>query len=172
MQQSVICQGVLIALISLGLPSFTSTQRRVQPNFPPSDSVDFPPSDPPKDIAKALDDGAKDGKHVLLDFGADWCVDCKVFENIFRDPAVAKFIDDHFHVVRIDLGVYFESDKIRNADTAAKYGVGEDVGIPALVLLDSHGVVVQPTETVRWRTARLFTAPEVLNYLRHLADAR
>jgi hypothetical protein len=49
-------------------------------------------------------------------------VDCKVLENIFRDPTVAKFIDDHFHVVRIDLGVY-------------------------LVLLDNHGVVVQPTET-------------------------
>jgi hypothetical protein len=49
-------------------------------------------------------------------------VDCKVLENIFRDPTVAKFIDDHFHVVRIDLGVYF-------------------------VLLDNHGVVVQPTET-------------------------
>jgi thiol-disulfide isomerase/thioredoxin len=134
--------------------------------------VDFPPSDPSKDIAKALVDAAKDGKQVLLDFGADWCPDCKVLENIFRDPAVAKFIDDHFHVVRIDLGVYFESDKIRNADTAAKYGVGEDVGIPALVLLDDHGVVVQPKDHVAWRTAREFTAPQVLNYLKQLSEAR
>jgi thiol:disulfide interchange protein len=169
------CRAALIVLMCLGLPSIAGSQGRVQPHVAPWewDTVDFPPTNPSKDIAKALVDGAKDGKHVLLDFGADWCVDCKVLEKIFRDPIVAKFLDEHFHVVRIDLGMYSESDKIKNADTAAKYGVGTiEVGIPALVLLDGHGGVVQPTNSVQWRTARNFTVPQVLEYLKQLVALR
>jgi thiol-disulfide isomerase/thioredoxin len=174
MQPSANSQAALIALMCLGLPAFASAQRGI-PHVAPWewDAVDFPPSNPSQDIAKALVDAAKDGKHVLLDFGADWCVDCKILERIFRDPTVATFLDDHFHLVRIDLGMYSEADKVKNAETAAQYGVGTiQVGIPALVLLDSHGGVVQPKDSVRWSTARYFTAPEVLDYLKQLAEAR
>lgn len=156
----------LIALTTIGSPAVAPVQR-VR-----GGSLDFPHSDPPSDIAKALQECEKDGKRVLLNFGADWCVDCKVLEQIFRDSTVAKFLDDHFHVVRIDLGAYFESDKIKNADTAAKYGVGLETGIPALVLLDVHERVVRPRDLVSWRTARSFTVPQVLDYLKQLAAAR
>ena len=160
------CGAILVGLVTLGLTASAPIQRW-------RDTPDFPASDPAKDIADALAAGARDGKRVLLDFGADWCVDCKVLEQTFRDPTVAKFLNEHFHVVRIDLGVYFEPDKIKNADTAAKYGVGTaEVGIPALVLLDVRGRVIKPEQAVAWRTASHFTAPEVLRYLTELADAR
>ena len=93
-----VCWATLIGLMALALPGFAPIQQAAR--------VDFPASDPPKDIAKALAEAERDGKRVLLDFGADWCVDCRALEQIFRDPTVARFLDDHFHVVRIDLGEY------------------------------------------------------------------
>lgn len=160
-----VCRTALIGLAAVGLPAFAPLQRGTPLNFPPSD--------PQKDIAQALGAAAADGKRVLLDFGADWCPDCKVLEQIFRDPAVSGFLNDHFHLVRIDVGVYFQSYKIKNADIAAKYGLGTmEAGIPALVLLDRHGRVIEPQHPVAWSTASGFTVPEVLTYLTQLAATR
>lgn len=69
------------------------------------------------------------------------------------------------------MSLYFESDKIKNAHTVAKYGARIETGIPALLLLDVHGRVVRPNDPVSWRTARGVTAPQVLDYLRQLAAA-
>lgn len=112
---------------------------------------DFPPSDPQKDIAAALAGAERDGKLVLLDFGADWCVDCNVLERLFRDPSVAPFLAAHFHLVRIDLGKYPNGpEQARNVDVAANYGIDPiKTGIPALVPLDPRGLVV-PTRGVEW----------------------
>jgi thiol:disulfide interchange protein len=134
----------------------------------------FPPSDAAKDIATALSLARKDGKRVLLDFGADWCIDCRVLEPLIKEPEVAKFLAANFHLVRVDLGYYKGRDGMqKNDDIAKQYGVGTAaVGIPAIVLLDQHGRIVPPPKMVVWRMARLFTAPEVLNFLKELAAAR
>ena len=43
-------------------------------------------------VGGALTAAKADGKHVLLDFGADWCPDCRVLGKLFEDPAVAPFV--------------------------------------------------------------------------------
>src|SRR4249919_2873241 len=79
-------------------------------------ALSYPASDSAADIDKALSAAARDGKHVLLDFGADWCPDCRVLGALFEDPVVAPFATENFHIVRIDVG---RRDK--NADLIAKY---------------------------------------------------
>jgi len=134
---------------------------------------DFPKSNPTKDIAAALALAKRDGKPILLDFGADWCIDCKVLEGLFRDPSVAPFLRDHFHVVKIDLGMYFMSDEAaRNPEVAKKYGIDPMAsGVPALVLLDPRGRIVPVKTYVMWRRSREFDAAGVLVHLRELANA-
>ena len=122
-------------------------------------------------IAANVATAKRDGKSVLLDFGADWCVDCKVLDRLLKDPSVAPFLDEHFHLVRVDLGCVADfgcmnGTEIRNASVAAKYGVTD--GIPALVLLGDRGQVMPPPRGVRWWTARGFTAEQVLTYLKEL----
>ena len=51
-------------------------------------SLLYPPSDPAKDIAAALTAAATEHKRVLIDFGADWCPDCRVLGALFEDPQV------------------------------------------------------------------------------------
>jgi thioredoxin 1 len=124
------------------------------------------------EIAASVATAKRDGKSVLLDFGADWCVDCKVLDHLLKDPSVSPFLEEHFHLVRVDLGCVpdfgcMSGTEIRNTDVAAKYGVTD--GIPALVLLGERGQVIPPPQGVRWWTARGFTAEQVLTFLRELA---
>jgi thioredoxin 1 len=166
---AILCVGLVPTARALVSPGIQH-----QPEFrPPGASAvnDYPPSDPRKDIAAALADAKKDGKPVLLDFGADWCVDCTVLSKWFRDPAVAAFLRAHFHVVMIDVGNFIRGpEEARNADLAERYGVDPDTsGIPALVLLSARGQVIPSPHHVEWRTARRFSAEDVARYLEQLA---
>jgi thiol-disulfide isomerase/thioredoxin len=136
---------------------------------PPPAPVNFPPSNATRDIAAALSQAKGDHKYVLLDFGADWCVDCRVLEDAFRDPAIAPFMKRNFHVVRIDVGEFFMGgDAFKNREVALRYGLTDpnDTGVPVLVTLDSDGQVVYGTSRVHWAAARHFNLADVLLYLR------
>jgi thioredoxin 1 len=101
----------------------------------------YPASDAAKDIDAAIAAAKKDGKRVLLDFGADWCPDCRVLGTLFDQPDVAAIADAHFHIVRIDVG---RRDK--NADLVAKYHATSNDWIPAVVVLDADGSTVATTD--------------------------
>jgi len=57
--------------------------------------------------------------------------------SLLNDGAVRPFVDDHFHVVTIDVGSW---DK--NLDVVRKYGNPTYRGIPAFVVLDSNAGVI------------------------------
>src|SRR5215471_2112885 len=71
--------------------------------------TDFPPSNPARDIADALSQAKHGHKYVLLDFGADWCVDCRVLETALRSSTIQPFMRLHYVVVHIDVGEFFKS---------------------------------------------------------------
>src|SRR5687768_5944101 len=64
----------------------------------------YPLGDARADIAAATAAAKRDGKHVILDFGADWCPDCRVLDVVLKDPVVKPFVEANFHIVRIDVG--------------------------------------------------------------------
>src|SRR3989441_7438030 len=131
-------------------------------------------ADAHKDIQTALTEAQADGKLVLLDFGANWCLDCIVLSHLYEDETVRPFLDANFHVVNIDVGNW---DK--NLDVSQRYGSPIDGGIPALVILaragenhegrnaavDGTAEVVASTKNGALADARTATAREVLDYL-------
>jgi thiol:disulfide interchange protein len=116
---------------------------------------------PKKDIDAALANAQKDGKLVLLDFGANWCPDCVVLSKLFEDPSVQPYLQDHFYVVRINVGQW---DK--NLDISQKYGKPIDNGIPAVVVLASNGDILATTKDGALANARTATPQEILGYLK------
>src|SRR5262249_38125919 len=111
----------------------------------------------------ALASARKDGKRVLLDFGADWCPDCRVLGTLFDDPAVSALADKNFHVVRIDVG---RRDK--NGDLATKYKATSADWIPAIAVLDPDGSTVAVTDD-KVRVTRRTTAAELAALLKEWA---
>lgn len=131
-----------------------------------SSTTFYPASDPDKDITAALAAAQTDGKHVILDFGADWCPDCRVLGALFEDASVAPLARDNFHVVRIDVG---RRDK--NGDVAKKYSATSDDWIPAVVVLDAEGTIVARTDD-HVRLTRRTTPAELSDLLRQWAPKR
>jgi thiol-disulfide isomerase/thioredoxin len=125
-----------------------------------SPALVYPPSDPTREISAAIASARKSGKYVLLDFGADWCPDCRVLGRLLEDASIAPFLDQNFHVVRIDVG-----RRDRNADVVAKYQATAADWIPALVILDADATVVGRTDDTL-RLTRRTTSQELLALLK------
>jgi len=117
-------------------------------------------ADAHKDIEAALRQARADDRLVLLDFGANWCLDCIVLSRLFEDKTVRSFLQDNFHVVQVDVGNWD-----RNLDVSRKYGSPIDNGIPAVVILAGSGDVIASTRNGALADARTATAREVLVYL-------
>ena len=91
-------------------------------------------ADPHADIANAIKAATAQHKHIILDFGGNWCGDCQVLDIYFHRQPNLSLLEKNYVVVHVDIG---HMDK--NTDVAAKYDVPIKHGVPAMAVLDSHG---------------------------------
>lgn len=103
-----------------------------------------------KDVDAAIARAKKSGKPVLVDFGANWCVDCRVLAGIFELPDMAGWMARNFELVQVDIGQFD-----RNLDLPRRYGGTTLDAVPAVLVLDP-------------RTGRMRNGKDVLG----LSDAR
>ena len=78
-------------------------------------------------------------KHVIIDFGGNWCGDCKVLDINLRKPENAALLKERYVVVHVNVG---DKGIDHNFDVAERYGIPLKKGVPALAVLDSDGKVV------------------------------
>jgi thiol:disulfide interchange protein len=115
------------------------------------------------DIAAAVSQAAKEHKRVILDFGADWCLDCHILDNAFHNnPNVSPLLEKNFIVVHIDIG---RQDPPKNNDLAIKYHVPLAKGVPALAVLDSNGKLLYADRGGEFEGARRMKVQEVIDFL-------
>lgn len=117
-------------------------------------------------IAEALAAARTDHHPVLLDFGADWCPDCRVLDKLYAQSTVSALLAPNFHLVPIDVGQF---DK--NLDVAAKYVDLRTSGIPALVVLTPQGRVAYASNDGGFANARTMKPTQLAAFLRRWADA-
>ena len=85
-------------------------------------------------IDSAIAVATKEHKHVLLQFGANWCIWCHRLHHTFEtDPPVAAMLKQHYVVVLVDV------NKGHNQDLVSRYGDPTRLGLPVLVVLDENG---------------------------------
>jgi thiol:disulfide interchange protein len=91
-------------------------------------------ANPTADIAAALAQARREHKHVLLDFGGNWCGDCQLLDIYYRQSPNAELLTKNFVLVHVNIG---HMDK--NVDVAKKYNVPINKGVPALAVIDANG---------------------------------
>jgi thiol:disulfide interchange protein len=159
-------------------PAALASSPSLDPTEPPASPVDVrtmpPPTasaaaavnlydptlDAPAQVDAALAAARADGKHVLIEFGADWCPDCHVLAAYLQDPRSAAILEDSYHVVRVDVG-YFD----RNLETATRYGNAIAVGIPSVVILDGDGNKLVDTAAGELADSRRYDADDIVDFL-------
>jgi len=92
-------------------------------------------------IAAALKKAQRDHKHVVIEWGGNWCGWCYRLHDVFHnDELVRPIVHEEFELVLIDEG--------KNHDLMLEYGgTDRQYSYPHLTILDSNGQVLTNQET-------------------------
>jgi len=111
------------------------------------------------DIQTALKESRNNDKFVLLEFGANWCPDCKVLAKQMLEAPLKELIENNFIVVNVDIG---EGEK--NLHLIKKYGNVTDRGIPSIVVLDKDNNILLGTLSGQLANARSMGKDELYHF--------
>ncbi|MFT9398456.1 thioredoxin family protein [Acetobacter sp.] len=121
------------------------------------------PYDTPDAAAKTVEEAfataRKTGRKVLLDFGANWCPDCRVLSGVLDDPAIAPWVKENFVVASVNVDHFNH-----NMDIAKKYGITIKA-IPVALVVTPEGKVLNPDATLELGNARTMSAQAVVDKL-------
>ena len=84
-----------------------------------------------RDVAKASARAKAAHKLLLIDFGGNWCPDCRVLAGIMEQPDLRAYLDRHFEIVSVDIGRF---DK--NENVPQRYGFKSLEAVPAVFIVD------------------------------------
>lgn len=90
-------------------------------------------------IGSALNAAQAERKHVLLQYGGNWCVWCVRLHDLFENnKEIRRLLTNEYELVLVDVK--------SNPTIATKYGANIK-GVPFLTVLDENGIVVTHQET-------------------------
>ncbi|WP_240161981.1 thioredoxin family protein [Gluconacetobacter azotocaptans] len=118
-----------------------------------------PPADAQAQVAAAFRAAQASGKNVLLDFGGNWCPDCRLMAGVLRLPQVAPWVDSRFVTVAINVG---RIDT--NLDIAQRYGVTIKA-VPTVLVVTPQGRLLNPDGALALGDARHMSAQAVVDLL-------
>ena len=102
-----------------------------------------------QEIDAAVKQAKKDGKHVLLQVGGNWCTWCIAFHNLVDTTANLKsYQNDHY----VSLLVNYSPEN-KNEAVLASLGYPQRFGFPVFVVLDGDGKVIHTQNSAYLETA-------------------
>ncbi len=124
-----------------------------------------PAADAHAEIKQALVSAKRAHKPVLLIFGANWCPDCRVLDEVLQKGKSADLINQSFKVVKVDVG-----DFNHNLDISDHYGSPIKKGIPAAVIVSPDDQILYITQAGELANARQMSADGIYEFFRQAAD--
>lgn len=119
------------------------------------------------EIRNALVAAQKDGKKVMLVFGANWCPYCRGLVRDLDQGEAAKLMASSYQIVKVNLG-----RRDRNQDVADVYGKPQAKGIPAMVILNGDGSVQTKLDGMELSNIRIKGMGAVTTMLKEQAAAK
>ena len=114
------------------------------------------------DVESALKQAKDAHKRVIVDFGGNWCTDCKILDINLRKPENAALLAKHYVVVHVNVGDKGITD---NFDVAERYGIPLKKGVPALAVLDGDGRLVYAQRSGEFESMRKMDPRSVSDFL-------
>lgn len=107
---------------------------------------------------------ARSDRRVLLDFGADWCPDCREVLRLAHEPAVAEVLAEDYETIVVDVGRFDQ-----HTELLERFEIDR---IATLVVLDPSGEKVAQTtlEPISGAAERL-TGDALAGWLRNPTEA-
>ena len=119
------------------------------------------------DLEAALKDAATSKKRVLVDFGGNWCTDCKILDINLKKPENAEVLKKHYVLVHVNVGDKGITD---NFEIAERYAIPLKKGVPALAVLDAKGQVLYAQKNGEFESMRSMDPKSVNDFLKRWAE--
>lgn len=121
--------------------------------------VEFQRVSSPESLARLMRDAKAEGKPVMIDYYADWCVDClRMEKSTFAVPRVARALNDEFVLIQVDV-----TDP-KDPGTRAIKRNHDIYGPPAMLFFDKDGKEI--------RSLRRYGYMDSRQFMQHIAPLR
>jgi len=102
-----------------------------------------PALDGMKQLKEAISKAGISGKHVLVQYGGNWCPWCIRFNAFCKaDAAITKVIQDNYVVVELNY-----SPENKNAESNIFLGNPTRFGFPVFIIIDGKGKVIHTQDS-------------------------
>ncbi|MFT4113488.1 thioredoxin family protein [Silvibacterium sp.] len=118
------------------------------------------PSGASSELAAAIKKAHAEHKNIILDFGGNWCGDCKVLNIYFHQEPNLSLLDKNFVLVDVNVG-HFDA----NTDIAERYEIPLHKGVPALAVLDENGKLLYSQKNGEFESMRRMDPSSVTEFL-------
>lgn len=123
-----VCVVVLFLAAVPGMAQQGATDAKVNKLYNPS-------ADAAAELRDAVARAGREGKHVLVQVGGNWCSWClKLHDTMTRSAAIDSLLRADFVVIRVNF-----SKENRNESTLATLEYPQRFGFPVLLVLDGTG---------------------------------
>ncbi len=121
-----------------------------------------PSLDGMKQIKEAVSKASKEGKHVLIQYGGNWCGWCIKFDAFCNaDSVISKVIADNYIAVKLNY------DQTNKNDAANAYlGNPTRFGFPVFIIIDGKGVVLHIQDSSLLEEDKGYNRNKVLGFFK------
>ena len=117
------------------------------------------------EVSSARENALRDGRFLMVTFGANWCFDCRTLHRHLNSREVADYTRGLFNFVNVNVG------KIdQNADVAQELGVSLAKGIPVAIFFDPDGQVIGTTNEGQLEPARRYSSKQILKFVKDIVE--
>ncbi|HEX3322589.1 MAG TPA: thioredoxin family protein [Terriglobales bacterium] len=134
---------------------------KLAPALKPNPNLSDKEADAHLEVKTAISKANQNHQRVILVFGGNWCYDCHVLDQAFRQLDIASLLEKSFRVVHVDIG----DDGKKNNDLAKEYQVPIEKGVPALVILGGDGRLLFSQRNGEWESARSLEPDDIISFL-------
>lgn len=100
---------------------------------------------------------------VLLDFGGNWCPDCRMLGGVLDQADVKRWADGSFVSVYIDVG-----RMKKNMDIAQRYGI-KVTAVPSVLVVTPEGKLLNGADVFALSNDRAYSQQAVVDELAKMA---
>jgi len=122
-----------------------------------------PSLDGMKQLKEAIAQAKSSGKHLLVQYGGNWCPWCVKFDAFCKnDPDISKIISDNYLPVKLNY-----SSENQNSPSNEFLGNPRRFGFPVLIIVDGKGKVLHIQDSGLLEEGQGYSKDKVLRFFKN-----
>lgn len=134
---------------------------------PKKEKLYNPSANAKQDIALAVKKANEEGKHVLIQFGGNWCGWCILFhDKVEANDTLKTAMDESYVTVLVNWSI-----ENKNEEVFEMYDHPERFGFPVFIVLDGNGKRLHTQNSAYLEEGAGHSTRKVLEFFRHWSPA-